>query len=91
MKKLLIATFLVAISTNALADNVVITTTKGWKSYPIKLKDNNTYEYIGTFPTDNEYYFTTDGYRCFNKQMSFNGVESVVYTGNSGPVYCYAD
>ncbi|MBA3537974.1 MAG: hypothetical protein H0T84_15445 [Tatlockia sp.] len=80
MKKLLIAALLTASSTVALADSVIVTETKTWKSVPITVNANgNFYTVDGTLPTDGEYYYTYAGYRCFNAKRTNIDVEPTIY------------
>ena len=56
-----ILTALLFLSTTAMADSVIITETKTWKSVPITVDDqNHTYTYEGTLP-ESEYYYAYPG------------------------------
>jgi hypothetical protein len=95
MKKLIIAALLTASCTVALADSVVVTETKSWKSVPITVDTNgNVYSVEGTLPTDGDYYYSYSGYRCFSAKRSNIEVEPTIYrakVAGGSDIYCYPE
>lgn len=95
MKKLIIAAFLIASSTIALAESVIVTDTKAWKSVPIAVDANgNIYTVEGTLPTSGDYYYTYSGYRCFSVNRNIAGVEPTIYhakIAGGTDIYCYPE
>ncbi|WP_454780950.1 hypothetical protein [Legionella sp. WA2022007384] len=95
MKKLLTA-LLLTITTVALADNVIITETKSWKSVPITVDEKaHTYTTIeGTAVPEGDYYYTYPGYRCLKEKRDIVGLDAVIFHAgipSGGDIYCYAE
>ncbi len=95
MKKVLILASLALFSSTVLADNVVVTETKTWKSVPIVVDPTtNVYTVEETAVPEGNYYYTYSGYRCFRERRDVPGVNPVELrpkntTGTS--VYCYPE
>ncbi|MBA2652360.1 MAG: hypothetical protein H0U73_08860 [Tatlockia sp.] len=94
MKKLTIAALLMATSTVALADSVIVTDTVKWTPVPITVDADHVYTVNGTLPVDGDYYYSYSGYRCFNSARTNAGVEAVIYKpkgGTGATIYCYPE
>jgi hypothetical protein len=91
--KLLCALFLAA-STAAVADSVIVTETKSWKSVPVVIDEKaHTYTIQGTVP-EGEFYYTYPGYRCITEKRDVAGVDILMFHANvSGgtDIYCYPE
>lgn len=92
--KLMLTALLAAFSTAVLADNVIVTHTKTWKSVPITVDaEKHTYTTTETAMPEGDYYYTYSGYRCLREKMDAEGVNVVTYHGVSGgsDIYCYPE
>jgi hypothetical protein len=96
MEKLIIGTLLTFFATVSLAENIINTQTKTWKSIPITV-DTNKHTYTtaqGFLVPEGDYYYTYSGYRCLREKSESAGVEPMVLkTGNAqgNDIYCYPD
>lgn len=96
MKKTLLTVLLLSCATAALADNVIITETKTWKSVPITVDDQaHTYTIEGnaTLP-EGDFYYTYPGYRCLKEKKDIVGVNALIFhAGIAGgsDIYCYPE
>ena len=95
MNKLLMTSFLMLVTSTALAENPINTQTKSWKSIPITVDTTaNTYTLKnGYLLPEGNYYYTYSGHRCLNENTQIAGVNPVVLKAqNNGPmIYCYPD
>ena len=96
MQKLIIATLLTVSSSLALADSVIITQTKTWKSVPITVDtEKHIYTTVeGSVVPEGNYYYTYSGYRCLREKTEIAGVNVLIFkAGISGgsDIYCYPD
>ena len=96
MKKLIIATLLTVSCTVALADSVIITQTKTWKSVPITVDtEKHIYTTVeGSVVPERDYYYTYSGYRCLREKVEVVGTNVVIFksgTPGAGDIYCYPD
>lgn len=94
MKRVLISALLFTATSAALADNVIVTETKTWKSVPIVVDDKaNTYTVQGTIP-EGDYYYTYSGYRCLAEKKDIAGVNVLMFhasVAGGTDIYCYPD
>jgi hypothetical protein len=96
MKKFIIASMFTILSTTALAENVINTQTKTWKSIPITVDaDKHTYTtQKGFLMPVGDYYYTYSGYRCLKNKSERAGVNPVVLNPTNrkeNVIYCYPD
>lgn len=96
MKKLILATLITTLNTVALADTVIVTETKSWKSVPITVDPNaQTYTTVeGSVVPEGNYYYTYSGYRCLRENKTVVGDNVVIYHSNAaggGDIYCYPE
>ncbi|MGL5741724.1 MAG: hypothetical protein ACRCXC_03815 [Legionella sp.] len=94
MNRKLLTALLLTFATAALADNVIVTQTQGWKSVPITVDSQaNTYTVQGHVP-EGDYYYTYSGYRCLKEKREAIGVNALIFhAGVPGgkDIYCYAE
>lgn len=96
MKKFIIGSLLTVCATVSLAENVINTQTKTWKSIPITV-DTNKQTYTtakGFLVPEGNYYYTYSGYRCLREKTEVVGVNPVVLKTESAQgtdIYCYPD
>lgn len=95
MKKIILASLIAASCTAAIADNVIITQTKTWKSVPITVdSDKHVFTVVeGTAVPDSDYYYTYSGYRCLKEKVDVAGVNMVTFKSSTGDseIYCYPE
>ncbi len=94
-KTLLTAALLLTVTTAALADNVIVTETKSWKSIPITVDTSaHTYTTVeGPVPTG-DFYYTYPGYRCLKEKRDIAGVNALIFhagVGGGSEIYCYPE
>lgn len=94
MKSKILFALLFAASTTALADSVIVTETKSWKSVPVVIDESaKTYTIQGEVPTG-DFYYTYPGYRCITEKREIAGVNVLMFHANvSGgtDIYCYPE
>jgi len=94
MKKLMIVALLTVFNTVALAESVIITQTKTWKSFPITVDTTKQiYTFEGT-PPEGDFYYTYSGYRCIREKTNIVGVNAVIFhaeNAGGGDIYCYPE
>ena len=96
MQKFIIASLLTLATTTALAENIINTQTKTWKSIPITVDENqHTYSTSkGFLMPEGDYYYTYSGYRCLKTKTDVAGVNPVVLNPQDTKgtiIYCYPD
>ncbi|MBA2709227.1 MAG: hypothetical protein H0U57_01345 [Tatlockia sp.] len=95
MKKVLLLASLALFSSTVLADNVIVTETKTWKSVPIVVDPTtNVYTVEETAVPEGNYYYSYSGYRCFKEKREVTGVNAVELkpkTASGVSVYCYPE
>lgn len=91
MKKFVLGSLVALLATSALAENLINTQTKTWKSIPITV-ESNTYTTGNSYlMPEGDYYYTYSGYRCL-KNADIAGVKPLVLKprNNKDPlIYCY--
>lgn len=94
MKRFLISALLLSATSVALADNVIVTETKTWKSVPIVVDEkNSSYTVEGALP-EGDFYYTYSGYRCITEKRDVEGLKMMMlHAGVAGgaDIYCYPE
>lgn len=96
MKKIIIGSLLTVLTTSALAENLINTQTKTWKSIPITV-DANTQTYTtskGFLMPEGDYYYTYSGHRCLKDKTEIAGVTPVELKPKDTKgtvIYCYPE